>query len=266
MVHNKEYELDQESLVELSLINDRHNIIKNIQIALISSNEEIKKLNYYLFSNVNDVDYYTIDDSLTEDRLDELDDMDIIIFNKEDDKLKNMLLHNIKAKNLKTKFFVISNKNYLRQKDILKEHINGVDKLLKMDFFLEDYILSMEKYLYSNFYSKRLLSHEDAKDVLLTSKKKFDKKVNKLLDEKIFFSIFNYKYSSEMDINKYNIRKIVRECDLICIDEKNQELTFLLLNVIPAFGLELIKKRINNFSITLKENYTQSAFDIIYEN
>lgn len=266
MTQNKEYELDQESLVQLSLINDRYNVIKNIQIALISSNEEIKKLNYYLFSDVKDVDYYTLDDSITEDRLNEFDDMDIIIYNKEDEKLKDMLLHNIKAKKLKTKFFVISDKSYLRQKDILQEHINGVDKLLKMDFFLEDYILSMEKFLHSNFYSKRLLSHEDSKDVLITKKKGFEKKINKLLNEKIFFSLFNYKYDAEMNINNYNIRKIVRECDLIYIDEKNQELNFLLLNVIPELGSELIKKRINNFSITLNENYKQSAFDIIYES
>jgi hypothetical protein len=266
MIQNREEQLEEESLVELSLINDRHNIIKNIQIALISSNEDIKKLNYYLFSDVSDVDYYTLDENITEDTIDELDDMDIIVFNKDDDKLKDMLLHNIKAKNLNTKFFIISNKNYLRQKDILQEHINGVDKLLKMDFFLEDYILSMEKFLYSNFYSKRLLAHKDEKDVLVNKKALFQKKIDKLLQEKIFFSIFNYKYEAEMDINKYNIRKIVRDCDLIYIDDKKQELTFLLLNVIPEFGSELIKKRINNFSISLQEIDKQTAFDIIYEN
>jgi len=69
-----------------------------------------------------------------------------------------------------------------------------------------------------------------------------------------------------MDIHSYNIRKIVRECDLILVDEKKQEIKFLILNVIPAFGSELIKKRINNFSITLTEKDKLSSFDIIYEN
>jgi hypothetical protein len=258
-------ELDEENLVELSLLNERVSSAKNIQVAQFSDSEDIKKLNYYLFSEVSDIDFYTVD-SLTEDELQEMDEMDVIVFNKDNEKLKEMLLLNIKAKNLNTKFFLISNKDYLRQKDILKEHINGVDKYLKIDFFLEDYILSMEKFLRSNFYSKRLLSHEDAKDVLMYDKKKFKAKIDELIEKRIFFSTFSYKFDSEMDIEGYNIKKIVRECDLICIDKKKSELTFLLLNVVPEFGTELIKKRINNFSITLEEKDKLSAFDIIYEN
>lgn len=257
--------IEQEELVELSILNDRVSVAKNIQVALMSDSEDIKKLNYYLFSDVPDIEFFNID-SLKEDELSEIDDMDIIVFNKNDDVLKDMLLHNIKAKNLKTKFFIISNKSYLRQKDVLKEHINGVDKLLKLDFFLEDYILSMEKFLHTNFYSKRLLAHEDAKDVVIKNKKEFEANVDKLIKDKIFFSLFKYKYSSEMDISSYNIRKIVRECDLILVDEKSSEITFLLLNIIPEFGSELIKKRINNFSITLEESSKISAFEIIYES
>ena len=264
-IESEYFELDEENLIELSLLNERISTAKNIQIALLSDYDDIKKLNYYLFSDVSDVDFFAID-SLTESELSNIDDMDIIVFNKEDASLKEMLLHNIKAKNLKTKFFLISNKNYLRQKDILQEHINGVDKYLKMDFFLEDYILSIEKFLHSNFYSKRLLSHEDEKDVLIHDKNKFEKKVDRLIKDKIFFSLFNYKYSSEMEIDSYNIRKIVRECDLIFVNKENNELTFLLLNVVPEFGAELITKRINNFSITLQEHNKFSAFDIIYEN
>jgi hypothetical protein len=124
----------------------------------------------------------------------------------------------------------------------------------------------MEKFLRSNFYSKRLLIREDAKDVMTKNKKTFEKTVEDLLTQKIFFSIFSYTYSAEMDIHSYNIRKIVRECDLILVDEKKEEVTFLLLNIIPEFGSELIKKRINNFSITLTETSKRSSFDIIYEN
>jgi len=264
-IESENFELDDKSLVELSMLNDRISKAKNIQIALLSDNEEIKKLNYYLFSSVAGIDFLNIDD-LTEDEVENLDDIDIIIFNQENETLKNILLHNIKAKNLKTKFFVISNKSYLRQKDVLREHINGVDKLLKLDFFLEDYILSMEKFLHTNFYSKRLLAHEDAKDVMMYDKKLFESKVEELINDKIFFSLFTYTYSAEMEIESYNIRKIVRECDLILVDNERKELTFLLLNVNPEFGSELIKKRMNNFSITLKERQKISAFEIIYES
>jgi len=124
----------------------------------------------------------------------------------------------------------------------------------------------MEKFLHTNFYSKRLLAHEDEEDLVMKDKKKFELKIDNLIKEKIFFSLFSYSYSSEMQIDSYNIRKIVRECDLILVNEKNQEITFLLLNVVPEFGSELIKKRINNFSITLQEKSKISAFDIIYES
>jgi hypothetical protein len=264
-VESEALELKEENLAELSLLNERRAAVKNIQITLMSDSEDIKKLNYYLFSEVNYVDFYNIDE-IVESELSDMDEMDIIIFNKEDESLKQMLLHNIKAKGLETKFFVISNKSYLRQKDILKEHINGVDKFLKMDFFLEDYILSMEKFLRSNFYSKRLLLREDAKDIIIKDEKVFEKNIEELLKEKIFFSIFSYTYTAEMAMDSYNIRKIVRECDLILVDEKKQEIKFLILNVIPSFGSELIKKRINNFSITLTEKDKLSSFDIIYEN
>ena len=260
-----DFELDEENLVELSIINNRISTSKNIQIAQFSDNEDIQKLNYYLFSNITDIDFYTID-TLSEEELTEIDNLDIIVFNKEDEKLKEMLLHNIKAKDLKTKFFVISNKSYLRQKDMLQEHINGVDKFLKMDFFLEDYILSMEKFILRNFYSKRALELEYEKDVLIYDKKIYDKKVDELLEKRIFFSIFEFKFDTEIDIKSYNLRKIVRECDLIYIDEKSCEITFLLQSVVPEFGSELISKRIKNFSISLEEKNKLSAFDIIYEN
>jgi hypothetical protein len=252
-------------LMELSMIESRHSRVKNIQVALMSDSEDIKKLNYYIFSEVSDVDYYTID-NVDESDIDIFDHMDIIVFNKEDEKQKDILLHNIKAKGLDTKFFLITNKNYLRQKDILQEHINGVDKLLKLDFFLEDYILSMEKYLCTNFYSKRILDLEDEKDILIEDKKVFDKKVDNLISKKIFFSLLTYGYESEIDIEKYNIRKIVRECDMICIDQKSKEIIFLLQNVIPEFGLQLIQTRINNFSISLVPKSTNSAFELIYES
>jgi hypothetical protein len=254
-----------DTLINLSLYDKELNGATNIKIALITDNNDLRKLNYYLLKEVSDIDYYTIDD-LNPDNLDMIDDMDIIIYNKEEQELKEEILHRIKAKKLKTKFFMISNKPYLRQKDILTEHINGVDKLMKMDFFLEDYILSMEKYLHSNFYSKRLLALEDSPEVVLHDKKVFYKRVDDLIEKKIFFSIFRYKYQSEIDIDDYNIKKIVREHDNILIDKQKNEILFLLLNVVPEFGAQLIKKRIDNFSIYLTPVESLNAFDLVFDH
>ncbi len=253
---------DNDTLIELSLFDT--NKLKNIQIALITDNNDLRKLNYYLFRDVSDVDHYTID-SINDIDVKLLDSMDIVIFHKEDESLMHEILHNIKAKNLTTKFFCISNKSYLRQKDILEAHINGVDKLMKMDFFLEDYILSMEKYLHSNFYSKRLLQLEEPTDVLVHDQNIYSPRIDDLVERKIFFSQFMYHYKSEIDIDDYNLRKTVREYDSIFINREKREITFLLLNVIPEFGEEVIKKRITNFSITLEHKKSISAFDLVFD-
>ena len=238
--------------------------VPHLKIALITDNNDLQKLNYYLFKDVSDVDYFTMDAEDVD--LEIVEEMDIVIYSKEDEALKHRILEHIKAKQLKTKFMMISNKPYLRQKDILQEHINGVDKLLKMDFFLEDYILSIEKYLRSNFYSKRLLQIADMPNVITHDKSVLQKRIDDLIAHKIYFSLFTYTYESEIDIDDYNIKKIVREHDTIYIDKENQKIVFLLMNVIPEFGAEIIKKRINNFSIRLHPESACNVFDIVFED
>ncbi len=256
-------DFDDDTLVHLSLFDQSRQSAQSIRIALISDKNELRKLNYYLFKDVQGVDYYTFDDKAVE--LDLIAEMDIVIFSKNDEKLKEAILHEIKAKNLKTKFMMISDKPYLRQKDILQEHINGVDKLMKMDFFLEDYILSIEKYLHSNFYSRRVLSIEDLSEVITHDRARFQQRVDELTRNKIYFSLLRYSYESEIDIDEYNIKKIVREHDTILIDKEKGEILFLLMNVIPQFGAQIIKKRIENFSIRLTLEHACNVFDLLFE-
>jgi len=99
---------------------------------------------------------------------------------------------------------------------------------------------------------------------VLHDSKKFYDRVNDLIEKKIFFSLFRYNYQSEIDIDDYNIKKIVREHDNILIDRENKELVFLLLNVVPDFGAEIIKKRIDNFSIFLTPVEQRNAFDLVF--
>ena len=258
-------DFDNDLLINLSLYDRELNSAPNIKIALITDNNDLRKLNYYLLKEVSDIDYYTIDNP-DDDVLAILADMDIIIYSMKEHTFKEKILLEIKAKKLNTKFFMISDKPYLRQKDILREHVNGVDKLMKMDFFLEDYILSIEKYLHSNFYSKRVLSLEDMPEVVLHEKETFEGRIHELIERKIFFSLFRYKFQSEIDIDDYNIKKIVREHDNILIDKEQKEITFLLLNVVPEFGAQLIKKRIDNFSIYLSPIESLNAFDLIFDH
>jgi hypothetical protein len=235
-----------------------------IQVMLMSDNDELKKLHYYIFSSAKDVDYYTID-ILPEDEMSLLSEMDIIIFNKKNIDLKYDILKYIKTHNLSLKFFEITNNEYLRQKDLLMANLDGVDKLFKRDFLMEDFVMSIEMYLKSSFYSKRLLSLPQENQIIMTKKELFEKKIDALINKKIFFSLFTYHYEADADIESYNIQKIVREYDNIFINKRREEIHFLILNTIPDFGKELIQNRIQNFSIHLELKRAESAFDLIFD-
>ena len=234
-----------------------------IQVMLMSDNNELKKLHYYIFSSSDDVDYYTID-ILPDDEMDLIHEMDIIIYNKKDTTVKKRILNTIKKEKLDVKFFEITNQAYLRQKDLLLANLDGVDKLFKKDFLMEDFVMSIEMYLKSSFYSRRLLAL-DEEEIVMHKKEVFEKKIEQLLKKKVFFSLFSYHYEADADIESYNIQKIVREYDNIFVNKRKKEIQFLILNTVPDFGEELIQKRIENFSITLELLSSKSAFDLIFD-
>jgi hypothetical protein len=191
--------------------------------------------------------------------------MDIILYNKKDAKLKHALLKKIKTQKLPVKFFEITNAEYLRQKDLLISSIEGVDKLFKKDFLLEDYIISIEMYLQSNFYSKRLLDLGECKELLLTKKEMFEARIQELLTKKVFFSLLTYTYDADNDITAYNLQKIVREYDNIYVNKRKNEISFIILSTIPDFAHTLIQSRMQNFSITLEKQTSHSSFDLIFD-
>ncbi len=260
-LHALQEELLEERSVRKSNI---HNSDAKIQVMLMSENDEQKKLHYYIFSSSADVDYYTID-ILPEDEMSIIAEMDIVIYNKEDDILKKRILQTIKKENLAVKFFEITSQDYLRQKDLLMANLDGIDKLFKKDFLMEDFVMSVEMYLKNSFYSKRLLTLDDENEIIVSHKNIFEEKINTLLEKKIFFSLFTYGYDADADIASYNIQKIVREYDNIFVNKRKKEINFLILNTVPDFGKELIQKRIQNFSISLELKSAKSAFDLVFE-
>ncbi len=242
-----------------------HDEESKIQVMLMSDNDELKKLQYYIFSSSEGVDYYTID-LLPDDEMSIVEEMDIIIYNKEDQTLKKGILEYIRKNKLAAKFFEITDNDYLRQKDLLLANIAGVDKLFKKNFLMEDFVMSIEMYLNSNFYSKRLINLDVDNEIVLNKKESFDDKINLLLSKKVFFSVLTYHYEADADIGTYNIQKIVREYDNIYINARHKQMHFLILNTIPDFAKELIEERIQNFSIILEEKERKSAFDLVFDN
>ena len=251
-----------DDLLVLEKIKNKRN--KKIELMLISDNEELKKLHYYIFSSAKDINYYTIDKVEPED-LSIVYDMDIIVYNGSNKNLKTNILNIIEDKNLDLKFFEISKQNYLRQKDILIAHNSGIHKLFEKEFMLEEFVMSIEMHLKSNFYTKRLIALEENSDIVIDSLNLFEKRVDDLLKKRVFFSLFKYRFDSDNEIDSYNLKKIVREYDTIYIDKKKGIIHFLILNTIPTFGKKLIRERIKNFSIYLEDINALSSFDLVFE-
>ncbi len=237
---------------------------KSIQLMLISDKEEMKKLHYYIFASASDVDYYTVENLSSED-ISIIYDMDIIIYNKRDDELKEIILQVIEAQKLDLKFFEISNREYLRQKDLLIAHNSGIDKLFEKEFMIEEFVMNIEMFLKTNFYTKRLLSLKESEDVMIDSRGLFESRVQELLEKKIFFSLIKYEFDSDGDISSYNLKKIVREHDTIYYDNEKKRLHFLILNTVPSFGKKIINKRMRDFSIYIENIDALSSFELVYE-
>jgi hypothetical protein len=159
-----------DELVVLEKANNKKD--EKIQLMLMSDSDEIKKLHYFIFSSANDVDYYTIDELEPED-ISIIYDMDIIIYNKKDENLKKSILQIIEAQKLDLKFFEISDSEYLRQKDLLIAHNSGVHKLFNKNFMLEEFVINIEIYLKSNFYTKRLLELKEYDELMIDSEMLF---------------------------------------------------------------------------------------------
>jgi len=246
-------------LIELSLL--EANVDKEINIALLSDNDDLKKLNYFIFNGVDGINYYTMDDPYDKD-LSILSQMDLILYNKSDKDLETLILENILNKRIHCKFIhIVDSENY-RKIDFLEEYLQGVSKVIKLDSELEEYIFEIQRELLDGFYSKRL---QNIKPIdTLYDLRKFEKRIDELIKHRVCFTKLRYTYESDMDIKKYNLKKIIREKDTIYIDQQRNEIYFLLLDVMPKVANNIIKSRIKNFSIRLSEISHKSVFDIVF--
>ena len=249
----------EDILVELSLLNDFEQ--RELNVALLSDSDDLKKLNYFIFNSVENINYHTIDTPYDND-LSILSQMDIVIFNKEDKNLENLILENIANKHLHCKFFCLVDEKSYRKVDFLNEYLHGVSKVIRVENELEEYIFEIQRELRCNFYSQRLRKIE-AVDTLF-QRDDFESRIKNLIDERVCFTKLRYTYDSDLDIAKYNLRKILRDKDTIYIDRQKSEIYFLLLDVMPSKADSIIKSRVKNFSIRLSEISHESVFDIVF--
>jgi len=246
-------------LIELSLL--EANSDREINVVLLSDNDDLKKLNYFIFNGVEGINYYTMDDPYDKD-LSILSQMDLILYNKSDKELEEVILENILNKHLHCKFIHIVDSHNYRKIDFLEEYLHGVSKVIKLDSELEEYIFEIQKELLDGFYSKRL---QNIKPIdTLYNLHRFERRIDELIKNRVCFTKLRYTYECDMDITKYNLKKIIRDKDTIYIDKQKSEIYFLLIDVLPKTANNIIKSRIKNFSIRLSEVSHESVFDIVF--
>ncbi len=234
---------------------------EDINVVLLSDSDEMKKLNYYIFDGVEGINYYTMDAPYDSD-LSILSNMNFVIYNKEDEKLEKMILENIAKKHIDSKFLYVVDKKKYSKLDFLEEYKNGVDHIIMIDSNIEEYLYEIQKELRNDFYIRRLSKIKEVG--ILKNVEDLEKRINELIQNRIFFTKLRYHYDSDIDIFKYNLNKIIRKKDTIYIDKNRQEIYFLLLNILPTKAHNIISKRIKNFSIRLSQISQKDVFDLIY--
>ncbi|NPA81953.1 MAG: hypothetical protein GXO31_05040, partial [Epsilonproteobacteria bacterium] len=89
---------------------------EKVKILLISDNEHLQKFFSYVFKNEKLIDFNILE-TLPSKYSEIIPDIDLILLNTENEKLKIELPQFIKENKLSTKIFFLSNKNYIREID-----------------------------------------------------------------------------------------------------------------------------------------------------
>ena len=248
-----------DELLELSLLESDVDV--DFDIALMSDSDDMKKLHYYIFSNVDGINLHVMDQPFDGD-FSILSQMDIVLYNKADKVLEDDILEAILDKGMTTRFIHLVDESSFEGIDLVKEYLSGVKKVIKVNEYLGEYIIEMQKEIFDNFYTRRIQSLSVQETVY--EKDEFENRVEELQDRRVYFSSLRFKYDADMDIESYDLNSIVRDKDTVYVDKENSEIYFLLIDVMPDSASRLIRDRIKNFSIRVSEVSSNSVFDIVF--
>jgi hypothetical protein len=231
---------------------------EDTNIVLFSDKNEIVGFHKYIFKKDSHIHFTHVED-LDENQL-LVEEADIIIFNLYNIPFKDKLLNLIKKRKLRTKFLYLSSDNVIRKRDKVRKIEKGISQVFEKNFDLLEYIYTIEKIIGRDFYTTILdrvnvLPHNHYlkdEDILKDS-------VYNFLNYHIYFSMVAIEYSGESSITLDVIENSVRDLDLVYHNEKNRNLIFLLVDILPKHALSLIMGRLNDRGV---EVITNQAFDV----
>jgi len=204
---------------------------KEFSILVVTNDEYLKKLHQYIFGKEFKLDFAS---DINEIIAKLLKNPDIVVFNPQKDEIDTQICETVKNENLSTKIIYISNKDYIRTKDKMNLFSAGCYELISKNFLIEDYILLIEKLTNNFFYSKKISLFPYQK--ITKSKTSFEKIVNSLYEERIYFTVIIGKTSNDEIFNK------IRPLDIIY---KNDKTSLCLIDVNKKLYFDTIKSKLN---------------------
>ncbi len=236
---------------EIKLLKEKNRIV------LLSTNPYLQKFFKYIFEKEEVIDFH-IAESFPERYGEILKDIDLLLLNSEDNRIKIEVPEYIKRNSLKTKVFYLSNKEIYREIDKHISYKQGFDKVFSKNFGFEDMIFSIEKELKRFFYFDKFEKiirnktlYEEIGESIYYDKKKFFKKLKIYTTNRIFFTVFIYKIENK-NIKEINFANLIRDYDSIYIDEKNLQIIVLAVNS-RAIIKNILEERLKKENISFKE-------------
>ncbi len=269
LFHNKYYFLSSKNILALMPYNENEiKMLKDkVKILLISKNRELQKFFQYLFQNEHSIDF-NIMETMPTLYTKIIPDIDLLLFNDENEKLKIEIPQFIKMNNLKTKIFFLSNKDYFREIDKQILYSQGYTAVFSKNFAFEELIFAMEKESGKFFYFdkfdkivKNKTLYEGINRVIYENKDDFFRKIKLFVENSIYFTIFVYELSLDTDFNLINLKEIIRDYDSIYIDKKSGQIILLCINSRPRIK-KIVEKRFKKQNIQVKSIKIIEAQDI----
>jgi hypothetical protein len=256
-------EVDVEYLVKRDKIGVcKHRILKskkdNANIILFSDKKDVIDLHKYIFKKDTHIHFNHVSE-LDENQL-LVEEADIVIFNLHNIPFKDKLLSLIKKRKLRTKFLFLSDDVVIRKRDKVRKIEKGISQVFEKNFDLSEYIYTIEKIIGRNFYTTIL----DRVNILprnhyLTEEEILKDTVYSFLNYHIYFSMVAVEYSSVKPISLDIIENCIRDIDLVYHNEKDKNLIFLLVDILPKRALSLVTGRLDDRDI---EVVSKQAFNV----
>ncbi len=230
-------------------------------VVIISTNRELINLHTYLFKKSDLYELSIIQNDPFKALKKALENPEVIIYNPINENLELDICKTVKENELDSRILYIQQKDFVRQSDRSKAFDAGCHELFSDRFNFEEYLLSLKKSLNTGFYSKRfekLVARAKSYD----DKVEFEKEVKLYLEQRVFFTIFNYSFKGENEDLLEELNGFMREYDRAYVNFEKKRITYLAINTRRYLGTA-IGNRLKSLDSTIEYKGAKDATSLI---